>query len=649
MATDGASQNLYVTAAIDNALAVFSRNPATGALTQQQCFSPPDTPEGCTTVGATDDSPLVGITDVVVSADGKNVYTAALGSSAVAVFSRASNGTLTYSACFTSTSVTVTGCTKVRGLKAATAIGIDDFGKAVFVTGFDSGMIGVLQRTSATGALAQPASSDPSPWCISANGTDDTGVAGKCQTDGRLHRPHQITGVPGGGQVLVANKGTSDVETSIAAYTQALDGSLTPAASCVNAIGAGCTAISNFSSVDQFAINADGSRVYVASRGAAAILVVDRNTSTGAMAAHPGVTGCMRPSMTGCTPIDGSTGPYDIAVSDDGQSVFSGTQTNHSILAFDVQSDGGLLPKPAPFGCVFGGDSGGCMDAPIDAPFEGLATAGQSLYTGLNNQSTGDRLLTWAIDRPPSCTAGSATVPFQIATTLSFPCSDADGDALTYSAGAPAHGVLGGIQPDGTVSYSPFNGFTGADSFNFSATETVVANPAGTGPHPSASITSDSLPFFLDVAPAAPTTTTNTTPGAGTPQPGGSTPQPAPATPRISVKISANWIPGETFTRVKQLKTAKLPSGAAVQLRCKGGKKKGCPFSSKKVKAVAGVANFLALLRKAKLRPGAVVEIWITRPFNVGQVSRFTVQKKKSPKRSTLCLTPGSLSPSRCS
>jgi len=43
-----------------------------------------------------------------------------------------------------------------------------------------------------------------------------------------------------------------------------------------------------------------------------------------------------------------------------------------------------------------------------------------------------------------------------------------------------------------------------------------------------------------------------------------------------------------------------------------------------------------------------VVEVWITKPFNIGQVARFTVRKNKRPKTSTLCLTPGSLSPSRC-
>jgi 6-phosphogluconolactonase (cycloisomerase 2 family) len=640
MATDSAAQNLYVTGTFDDALAVFSRNGTTGALTQQQCFAPAGNPEGCTAIGTGGNSALTGITDVVVSHDGKNVYTAALGASTVAWFSRTADGTLTYQGCISSTSGGPTGCGSARGLLNASAIGIDHFDKAVFAAGFDSNMIGVLHRDAMTGALTQPVPANPSPWCASIDGKGDTGTNGQCQTDTRLNRPHQITGVPDGSQVLVANKGTTDADTSIAAYSQALDGSLSPATPCANNVGGGCAAVPYFSSIDQFAVDANGSRIYVASRGANAILVIDRNTSTGAMTPHPGTTGCMRQTTAGCTNIEGSVSPYDIQVTGDGKSVFAGTANNHSILAFDVQADGGLEPKPAPFACVYGGDFDGCMDAPLDSPFEGVTVAGQTLYTGLNSLSSGDRLLAWGIDRSPSCAPGSATVTFQVAATVSLPCSDADGDTLTYAAGAPAHGVLGGIQPDGSVSYSPFNGFLGGDSFSFSATETVVTNPAGTGPHPSASITSDSAAFSLDVVP----------PPAASSPPDGGTPGPTPTagTPRVNVKITARWAAGKTFTRVKKLRTAKLPSGAAVQLRCRGGKKKGCPFASKRVKPVAGVANFLPLLKKAKLKPRAVVEVWITKPFNIGQVARFTVQKNKRPKSSTLCLTPGSLSPSRC-
>ena len=73
-------------------------------------------------------------------------------------------------------------------------------------------------------------------------------------------------------------------------------------------------------------------------------------------------------------------------------------------------------------------------------------------------------------------------------------------------------------------------------------------------------------------------------------------------------------------------------------------KANGCPFKSKK-----GGASLAKLFKRAKLKPGAVLEVRVTQPGAIGKVFRFTIRKKKAPKQQTLCLAPGAKAPSACS
>jgi VCBS repeat-containing protein len=58
--------------------------------------------------------------------------------------------------------------------------------------------------------------------------------------------------------------------------------------------------------------------------------------------------------------------------------------------------------------------------------------------------------------------------------------SDADGDTLTASlSGGPAHGALT-LNPNGSFNYVPADGFAGADSFVYAASDGQAANVAAT-------------------------------------------------------------------------------------------------------------------------------------------------------------------------
>jgi hypothetical protein len=106
---------------------------------------------------------------------------------------------------------------------------------------------------------------------------------------------------------------------------------------------------------------------------------------------------------------------------------------------------------------------------------------------------------------------------------------------------------------------------------------------------------------------------TVTAPPTTTPDAGG--PVPNPTKVAIKPQRTARW------TKLKKVTITGLPAGAKVTVACKGGKKKGCPKP-----------KTLAALRKAKLKPGAVVTIRIAKAGMETKVVTVTIRKGKAPK-----------------
>jgi hypothetical protein len=89
-----------------------------------------------------------------------------------------------------------------------------------------------------------------------------------------------------------------------------------------------------------------------------------------------------------------------------------------------------------------------------------------------------------------------------------------------------------------------------------------------------------------------------------------------------------------------------VAAGGQVTVACKGS---GCPRGTKKVRVSNGAAVLTKVFKNKKLKPGAVIEIRTTANGYVGKVVRYTIKKKKAPKRTTLCLPAGaSGSPIAC-
>jgi fibronectin-binding autotransporter adhesin len=166
MAISPAGDNIYVPAALSSALDVFTRNPSTGALTQGGGGAGciVETPlPGCTT-----GTQLGGADAVAVSPDDKGVYVISVLSNSVTSFTRApSTGQLAQqtgtSACVIY--VLAVGCSLGQALSAPEGLAISPDSANVYVTAFASGAIDVLDRGAESGALTQK---PRRPGCLAA-------------------------------------------------------------------------------------------------------------------------------------------------------------------------------------------------------------------------------------------------------------------------------------------------------------------------------------------------------------------------------------------------------------------------------------------------------------------------------------------------
>jgi 6-phosphogluconolactonase (cycloisomerase 2 family) len=131
--------HVYVSAAVDNAVAVFARHPSTGLLTFVEAKS-----DGVGGVNG-----LEGAAGVAVSVDGGQVYVTGAGEDALATFSR-NNGTgaLTFQSMF------VDGVNGVDGLDGVRSVVGSFDGRFVYAAGYLDDTLAVFARDVATGVLA---------------------------------------------------------------------------------------------------------------------------------------------------------------------------------------------------------------------------------------------------------------------------------------------------------------------------------------------------------------------------------------------------------------------------------------------------------------------------------------------------------------
>jgi DNA-binding beta-propeller fold protein YncE len=336
-------KNAYAASLIRSTMTVFDRNTVTGELTQKPgtagCISEDGTGGLCQ-----DGTALNGVGVMTVSPDGRNVYAAAAGSGAVAVFDRNTvTGELTQKAgtagCI-SEDGTGGSCQDGTALTGANSVTVSPDGRNVYATGILSDAVVIFDRNPTTGDLAQKAGT---AGCISEDGT-----GGLCQDGTALVQPNLVN------------------------------------------------------------VSSDGRNVYATGRASDAVVVFDRNPTTGDLAQKAGTAGCISEDGSGGLCQDGTAldGANIVTVSPDGRNVYATAQNSDSVVVFDRNpTTGGLIQKTGTAGCISEDGTGGlCQDGiALDVPDKpSVSTDGLSLYVAANGSSA-----VAAFDRDP--TTGALT------------------------------------------------------------------------------------------------------------------------------------------------------------------------------------------------------------------------------------------------
>jgi len=192
---DGAT--LYAAGLLDNALAVFSRNGATGALSFVEVHT---------------DGGLSGIHSVAVSPDDGNVYAVGRNADALVVYTRnTSTGSLGLLETLTD------GTGGVDGLAGVTSVAVSPDGKHVYAAGQDEQEVALFTRSSVDGSLT-----------FSGVVADGIGAGSDIDVDDK----RVIRLDPSGSQLYVANHVEDPADVWIAVFSRnATTGALTAASS----------------------------------------------------------------------------------------------------------------------------------------------------------------------------------------------------------------------------------------------------------------------------------------------------------------------------------------------------------------------------------------------------------------------------------
>jgi len=286
-------KHVYVTGIDDNAVAVFSRNVTTSALTFVEVKK-----DGAGSVDG-----LYGARSVAVSPDGGHVYVTGASDDAVAAFHRnATTGALTF------VGVQKDGVGGVDGLWNASAVVVSPDGGHVYVAGYNDNAIAVFGRNVTAGTL--------------------TFVTAQRNVDG-LSSARSVAVSPDGRHVYVA--GYKD--NAVAAFSQsAVAGVL----AFVEMKQDGLDSVNGLYGAISVAVSPDGKHVYVAGYLDNAVAAFSRNATTGALA-------FVERKQDGVDSVDGLYGTRSVAVSPDGKHVYVAGYYDKAVAVFSRNATTGAL------------------------------------------------------------------------------------------------------------------------------------------------------------------------------------------------------------------------------------------------------------------------------------------------------------------
>jgi len=343
-------KSVYVAGYFGDTLAVFSRNTNTGALTQLEgpdgCLAHDGDGVTCTDVAG-----LNGPATAVVSPDGKHVYVG--GAANIAVFARHSaTGKLTQLAGAEGCLVTPggeLGCTPLVGPVGPTRLVVSADGKHVYSAARNGDAIGVFARDRFTGALTQL----PAPaGCIAENGdgiacTDATGLDGaNGMVLSRNGKQLYVASIEGDTLAIFERDRTTGALTQFPAPFGCISD---------NGDGVTCTDAVALDGPGSLSMAKTGRQLYVASRTSNAITIFSRNAATGQLTQLAAPNGCVQMGGDGvtCTPVSPMFNPTAIAVTENGRHAYVTSPNSHAVVVFARDKKTGALTRlPAPDGCI---------------------------------------------------------------------------------------------------------------------------------------------------------------------------------------------------------------------------------------------------------------------------------------------------------
>jgi sugar lactone lactonase YvrE len=186
-------------------------------------------------------------------------------------------------------------------------------------------------------------------------------------------------------------------------------------------------------------VTPDGKNLYVASLMSNAVTILKRDKTTGAITQPNGSAGCVSEDGSGpCADGHGLSGPFSVAVSPNGKSVYAASNMSNAVSRFKRDPSTGALAQPSgSAGCVSEDGSGPCANG------HGLSGANsvlvspdqKNVYVASDNAvATFKRNTTTGAITEPSGTAGC------VSDDGSGPCADGRGLSGIFGAAISADG-----------------------------------------------------------------------------------------------------------------------------------------------------------------------------------------------------------------
>jgi 6-phosphogluconolactonase (cycloisomerase 2 family) len=454
----------------------FRRDPATNVLT----------PAGVSqTTG-------IGVEDVGVSASGVRLAAVSgdtSGNGRFEWFSRnATTGALTGVSC--ADEDVVSGCTEMDGIGGANEVAFPPSGPGVYVAADWGGADGADGDALGDGSLAVlsvgPFGVLSQLRCIPAVDSNIPGDA--CNTSFDTPALDGVTSVvvsPDGAHVYAGGFG------GIVGFNRTATGDLGSRAACIlrGDGNSACPADGRLPNVSSLAMSPDGRFLYAGSFGL--VTVLERNPLSGALS----FVECLRSvAASPCPGVAGFTGAEDIAVSPDGNFVYTVTPGSAHGYVQALRRDR-ATGKLTPLGCISDTGGGSCAAGAglLWAKAVAVSGDGRGVYAiAYEGTGTGDygALTAYGVEAAPACQDATVAAAAGADAVLPLTCSDADGDSITRKIVAgPSSGSLGPVDDGaGTVTYTAAAGSSRSDTVVFSASDgtndaapaTVTINVTGT-------------------------------------------------------------------------------------------------------------------------------------------------------------------------